>query len=251
MKTELSDGQRWWTVAVFASGMAWVEAAVVYYLRTMVDRIEPYQANPLPLIGGLGSAELVREAATLIMLFTVGILAGRSWRARLGYAALAFGFWDILYYVFLKVLCGWPHSLTDWDILFLLPLPWWGPVLAPVCIAILMIIWGTIVSQSAPPPIRRSAFWQAWGLNLLGITLALYVFMADAIRVANQGTDVIRNVLPERFNWPLFAIALGLMTAPIVQQGLALRRVAGRPAPPSELASALPRPQQTGPNLLR
>ncbi len=62
-------------VVVFAIAMAWVESAVVYYLRTMIDRIQPYQTHPLPLIGGLGTAELVREAATLIMLLTVGILA--------------------------------------------------------------------------------------------------------------------------------------------------------------------------------
>ena len=49
---------------------------------------------------------------------------------------------------------GWPRSLFDWDVLFLLPLPWWGPVLAPVSIAVLMIVWGTIVTES---PERREA----------------------------------------------------------------------------------------------
>src|SRR5436853_7499487 len=98
----------WSVVVVYAVAMAWVEAAVVYYVRTMVDRIDPHQANPLPIFGGLGPAELVREAATLIMLAAIGTLAGRTWRARVGYAAVAFGFWDIFYYVFLKVLCGWP-----------------------------------------------------------------------------------------------------------------------------------------------
>ena len=76
-------------MVTYALGMAWVEAAVVYYLRTMVDRIEPHQANPLPMIGGLGPAELMREAATLVMLLMVGILAGRKWRSRLGYTAIA------------------------------------------------------------------------------------------------------------------------------------------------------------------
>src|SRR4051812_17625992 len=44
---------RWCLVVVFAAGMAWVEAASVYYLRAMVDRIEPYQMNPLPMHGVL------------------------------------------------------------------------------------------------------------------------------------------------------------------------------------------------------
>ena len=135
MKSKQSAWRRWLIVAVFAAAMAWVESAVVFYLRTMINRIEPYQPHPLPLIGGLGPAELVREAATLIMLLMVGILAGRTWRSRLGYLAIAFGVWDIFYYIFLKLLCGWPHSVLDWDILFLLPLPWWGPVLAPVSLS--------------------------------------------------------------------------------------------------------------------
>src|SRR5690349_24486935 len=102
MNSELNRRGRWFVVVIYAVAMAWVEAAVVYYLRTMLNRIEPYQARPLPIIGGLGLAEMVREAATLIMLLAVGTLAGRRWRDRLGYTAIAFGFWDIFYYVFLK-----------------------------------------------------------------------------------------------------------------------------------------------------
>ena len=30
---------RWWIVVIFAIAMAWVEAAVVYYLRSMIHRI--------------------------------------------------------------------------------------------------------------------------------------------------------------------------------------------------------------------
>jgi hypothetical protein len=217
MNTHQSNVSRWWTVTVFAIAMAWVEAAVVYYLRTMVDRIEPYQSNPLPLIGSLGPVELAREFATLVMLFTVGALAGRNWRARLGYSAIAFGVWDIFYYLFLKVICGWPNSLLDWDILFLLPLPWWGPVIAPVSIAILMILWGTLAGQFERAPAPLLSNWRVWVLNSIGIALALYVFMADTIRVVDQSVEVIRNVLPSHFNWPLFSIALVLMAAPAVR----------------------------------
>ena len=89
---------RWLVVVVFAMGMAWVEAASVYYLRVLVDRIEPYQNNPLPIRGALGQVELAREAATMVMLVTLGMLAGRTRHAQLGYAAVAFGVWDIFYY---------------------------------------------------------------------------------------------------------------------------------------------------------
>ncbi len=211
----MSNAKRWWIVVGYAAAMAWVESAVVFYLRTMINRIEPYQLNPLPVAGGLGRAELVREAATLLMLLFVGILAGRNWRSRLGYAAVAFGAWDIFYYLFLKVICGWPNSLLDWDVLFLLPLPWWGPVLAPVSIALLMMLWGTLASGWDAP--RQGSEWKAWALNLMGVALALYLFMADTLRVAGQGVDALRNVLPAGFNWPLFCLALLLMAAPILQ----------------------------------
>lgn len=218
-----SNHRTWLVVVIFAIAMAWVESAVVFDLRTLVNRIEPYQADPLPKVGALGPVELVREFATLVMLFTVGMLAGKKWRARLGYTFIAFGVWDIFYYVFLKVMCGWPHSLLDWDILFLLPLPWWGPVLAPVLIATLMIVWGTMVTQFERRPTPTLSNWLVWPSCFSGGMIALAVFMTDTLRVADQGVPVIRKVLPTEFNWPMFLIALGLMSLPLLQEILPLR----------------------------
>jgi hypothetical protein len=204
-------------VVLFAASMAWVESAVVVALRTLVDRLEPYQANPLPFVQTLGEVELAREIATLIMLYAVGWLAGQTRQTRWGYAFLAFGVWDILYYVFLKMIVDWPHSIWDWDILFLLPLPWWGPVIAPVMIATMMIILGTLITQfnDADHPIwpSRRAQILGWG----GAVLALLVFMSDTIRSINGGIEAIRTVLPTWFNWPVFIIALALMAAPIIE----------------------------------
>ena len=210
---------RWMLVVAFAAGMAWVEAACVYYLRVMVDRVEPYQPNPLPIRGILGEVELVREGATLLMLAMTGILAGRTSRARWGYAAIAFGCWDILYYVFLRIISGWPASPFDWDILFLLPLPWWGPVLAPVSIASLMIAWGTLVTQwhDRKPATRFTR--TSWGLSGAGIVLALGVFMADSIHTLPGGLDAVRQVLPTAFNWPVFGAAVLLMATPLAYTG--------------------------------
>jgi hypothetical protein len=216
MKTSNQARTCWLAVVVFALAMGWLEAATVYYLRVLVDRVEPYQSNPLPERAGLEEVELAREAATLVMLFTVGVLAARAWQTRLAYMAVAFGVWDISYYVFLKAMSGWPRSLLDWDILFLLPLPWWGPVLAPVSIAVLMIVWGTVLSQRMHPVSHASAT-RAAGLAGLGIALALYAFMADALHVMHEGVDAVRAVLPTTFNWPVFAVALVLMAAPVAQ----------------------------------
>jgi hypothetical protein len=227
---------RWLVVVLFAVAMAWVEAASVYYLRTMVDRIEPLQIDPLPMRGVLVQVELVREAATMIMLLTVGMLAGRTWRKRLGYIAIAFGVWDILYYVFLRMMSGWPRTVFDWDILFLLPLPWWGPVLAPVSIALLMIIGGTLASQQPGRGPATPLTWTLWRLNALGIALALYAFMADALRVLPHGLDATRHVLPTSFNWLLFSVAIALMAAPVAQSGWHLRVTRGQRRRPPMMA---------------
>jgi hypothetical protein len=223
-------------VVIFAMAMAWVESAVVYYLRTHIDRIVPYQPDPLPIVGGLGTVELARELATLIMLFTVGWLAGKNLRARVGYMAIAFGIWDIFYYVFLKLMCDWPKSLADWDILFLIPLPWWGPVWAPVSIAALMILWGILASQFERPGHGWLSNWRVWILNFTGMALALYVFMADALRVSDGGVDALRKLLPVTFNWPLFSVALLLMSAPVIRLAWEIRN---QPLAKNALAPAL------------
>ena len=181
-----SDWLCWWMVVIYAAAMAWVESAVVFYLRSMIGRIEPYQPDPLPVIGGFAMVELTREFATMVMLFAVGFLAGRTWRTRIGYAAIAFGVWDIFYYLFLKMIYGWPHSLLDWDILFLLPMPWWGPVLSPILISLLMILWGTFTSQFERTHALVLSNWRVLILNLIGIALSLYVFMANSIAAAHQ-----------------------------------------------------------------
>ena len=215
MTSHFSERTRWAIVMAFAIAMAWVEAASVFYIRALVYRIEPYQADPLPINPSLGNVELWREAATLVMIAALGVLAGRTWRRRAGYMALAFGAWDIFYYVFLRLMSGWPRTLLDWDILFLLPLPWWGPVLAPITIAMLMIVWGTLVTQSTGR--ATEARWAAT-LAGIGIAVALAVFMIDAWRALPHGRDAVLQVLPTTFNWPMFSVALLLMASPVLHQ---------------------------------
>jgi hypothetical protein len=222
----MNDPRRWTAVVIYAAAMALLESAAVTYLRTLIGRADPYQPNPLPAPAWLMRIEISREAATLVMLGAVAWLAGRNWRARLSYFLVAFGVWDIFYYVFLAPVSGWPRSALDWDVLFLIPLPWWGPVLAPVCIAALMVVCGTLIAQFGKD---EAALWPgrvSWALAAAGVTIALYVFMGDALHAPEWTAEALAKVLPVAFNWPLFAVALGLMSAPIVEIGwrLGIRR---------------------------
>ncbi|MRR23953.1 hypothetical protein EG830_13360, partial [bacterium] len=126
-------------IAVFAAAMGFLEGIVVIYLRELYypDGFE----FPLKLMSSdLVTAEWIREVATLIMLATVGIITGRNGLQRLFYALFAFGVWDIFYYVALNLLIGWPETLLTWDLLFLIPVSWLGPVLAPVINSLTMIL---------------------------------------------------------------------------------------------------------------
>jgi hypothetical protein len=218
--------KRWSVVVLFALAMAWMESATVFYLRTLVGRVDPYQVLPLPPHRLLGNIELVRELATLLMLFTVGWLAGCEFRTRFSYFLIAFGVWDIFYYIFLAIMSPWPRSLMDWDVLFLIPLPWWGPILAPCLIACLMIVGGTLVTQfeRAHRPLWPSS--KTIILTWAGVLLALYVFMAHAIHVLPQGQAALRGILPTRFNWPLFTLALLLMSGTLLELVWKLRKQA-------------------------
>ena len=210
-------------VAVYAVAMAYVEAAAVVYLRRiggigdLLRDVAPYD----PLIAAI---ELGREGATLVMILAVGFAAGRSRQARLGFACFAFGAWDIVYYVWLRVMLRWPGSLLAPDILFLIPLPWWGPVLAPVLVALLSILGGAIavIHDDRGRPMRLAA--AGWAALLAGMVAVLYAFMADALRALPAGPETLNRLRPTAFDWPVFLTGYLAMTWAVWRAG----RRAGR-----------------------
>src|SRR4029078_133153 len=128
-------------LTIFAVAMAYVESAVVVYLRAIYY---PH-GFPFPLVptsAGMIAIEMGREIATLIMLLGVAVLAGKDRSDRLLVFCVTFGIWDVFYYVWLWFFLRWPPSLLTWDILFLIPVPWIGPVLAPVIVSVVMIVGG-------------------------------------------------------------------------------------------------------------
>jgi hypothetical protein len=128
-------------VWVLALVFGWIEASVVVYLREISVRegalhattyLQNLQLTLASLPGRLVALEMAREACTLVLLATAGWLAGRRLADRIGAFLMAFGIWDLTYYVGLRLISGWPGSISSWDILFLIPSPWVAPVWAPV-----------------------------------------------------------------------------------------------------------------------
>ena len=158
--------------------MAFVESAVVVYLRAIYYP-EGFAFPLQPLTDYKIIVEICREAATIVMLMTVAHISGRTFRERFAYLIFIFGIWDIFYYVWLKVLLNWPATLLDWDILFLIPLPWIGPVIAPVSISIIMIICSIMIIRSIDRDYEFRPTPLAFITALAATFIILYSFMYD------------------------------------------------------------------------
>jgi hypothetical protein len=210
-----SIDHRFWALALLAIAFAYVEATVVVYLRGWWG-IEDLILDIPPLDRFIAACELGREVATLVLLLAAGWAVGKTTPSRWGFAFFAFGLWDLFYYVWLKVLLGWPNSLLEPDILFLVPLPWWGPVLSPVLIAILCIVGGTfaVVAEERGKIVRPTKI--QWMVTIIGIAIALYTFMADAIALLPATADELNELRPTTFHWPLYLVGLIAMAWPVL-----------------------------------
>jgi hypothetical protein len=206
----------------FGIGFGFVEAVVVVDLRAILSpisrqtgRISPDGVFPMisiarldeadPVAARLMRVETLREAATLLMLAGVGLASGRTFLQRFSAFLIAFGTWDLCYYLFLKILLGWPASVWTWDVLFLIPVPWAAPVLAPAVVAASMASAGSVVLwwESAGRPFRVSA--AEWAAIVAGGLILVVAFCWDWRNLAAGG-------MPNSFPWHVFlageAIAL-------------------------------------------
>ena len=196
-------------VSIFAAGMALLEAVVVAYLRALLDVTKDYVS-----LGPYVRMEVWREVATILMLVAVGWMAGEERAERWAYGLFAFGLWDIFYYVWLKVLLGWPETVLDWDLLFLIPLRWWGPVLAPVCVAVLLCVAAVLAVKRLEQGERLGITSSRVTTLVVGGVLALYIFMSDSLHALLAGKSDWGSLRPGPFKWPLFLVALVLMAVP-------------------------------------
>ncbi|MGH9350761.1 MAG: hypothetical protein ACRD2G_01140, partial [Terriglobia bacterium] len=204
-------------ILLFGVSFGYVEAAVVVYLRELtgpvVERLDPRRSpeNLFPLLPPAAlkdstqpplwrtlEIEIGREAATLVMLAAIALTIGRSGTESLAAFVMAFGVWDIAFYGFLRMFIGWPASLLTWDLLFLIPVPWAGPVLAPMIVSLSMILAGFLVLWRAggDRPVRLG--WLHWiGISLGGAIIVLSFTWNFRYLLAGG--------VPQHFNWVLFA----------------------------------------------
>jgi hypothetical protein len=187
-------------VSVFAIAFAFVESSVVVYLRQIF-----YPGGfAFPLNPGITSqivVEVSREFATIVMLIAMGLIAGTTRWQRFSYFLIGFGVWDIFYYIWLKVILDWPASLFDWDILFLIPIPWIGPVVAPILVSLMMIGGGWLILRREEESGSFRASWTAIALSILGSVAVLLSFVLD--------TDAtLRFQYPKAYHYELLMLGM-------------------------------------------
>ena len=196
---------------IYALAMAYLEAAVVVYLRELyypeniLEIFPPKLFTPRDVV-----VELGREVVTIVMMLAVAFLAERRNRVRLfGAFVLQFGVWDIFYYIWLKILIGWPVRWGEWDILFLIPWAWFGPWLTPVVIAFMFALWGGWLFWTDGEP-----EWDKGGIFLfiVGAVLALVAFLQPAVPLLLSGNvERVRQFVPGGFWWWLYVPGIVLM----------------------------------------
>lgn len=213
-------------LTIFSIAMGFLETAVVVYLRELF-----YSGGfsfPLNTIDNqvIAITELLREAATLIMLVGIGYMFGRNFITRFAGFLYSFAIWDIFYYVFLKMLLNWPESIFTWDVLFLIPVTWVGPVIAPVIVSLTMILYAFVFIQLDKKNENLKLKLKDWIFMLAAAFIILVSFTIDNMtyliningfeNVLNLTQDqlftAMKNYIPIKFNWWIFGIGeLGLI----------------------------------------
>ena len=211
-------------ILVFGIAMGYLEATVVAYLRAALG-LDAFVSLPIAEPGGFdefAGIEIARELATLLMIVAVGWLAGRSWPERLAWAAVVFGTWDIVYYLGLRSTIGWPPALDTWDILFLVPWTWVGPVWAPMAVSVALISFGLVASSRLRAEHRVTVGRLETTAALAGAALVILSFLVDAERVLAGDASPWSA-------WPVFWLGMGVaVLAAVTALSGGSRMAAGR-----------------------
>ncbi len=217
-------------ITLFAISMGIFEGAVVVYIRALYYP-EGFDF-PLKLMSNqVVITELIRELASLIMLLSVGMLAGKNFSQRFAWFIYSFAVWDIVYYIFLYLILGWPESIFTWDVLFLLPVTWTGPVIAPIIISLLMILLAIVIhKQNTKTNNQFKVVKKEWIILVFGSLVVFTSFIWDYCRFiiqnigsfGNKGQSFSKRMvelsfqyIPDRFPWLIFIVGIIIIGAGI------------------------------------
>lgn len=214
-------------IGIFSIAMGYLESAVVVYMREIL--YPSGFAFPLaPIPKKLAVTEIFREAATLVMLAGIAFVTGKNIIERFAWFLFSFALWDIFYYIFLKVLLNWPDSLLTWDILFLIPVTWTGPVITPHIVSLLMILHAVIILKKSCNRKSYQFPLQAQILMFMGAAVVFISFIFDYSRFILEHYnlkglwsvpshkalyDLSMQYIPAQFPWIIFGAGIVMLLA--------------------------------------
>jgi hypothetical protein len=205
-----NTARRFIALFFFSIAFAYIESAVVVYLRAIFYpegfNFPIADFRTLTAFGRYLVTEVGREAATLVLMFTASYMLGRNLRRRFAYFLTIFAVWDIFYYVWLKVLIDWPASIMDWDILFLMPAVWAGPVLAPVITSLTMLVIAAVLFSERPLNITKPE----WAGFIAAVLMIVVVYCIAGLKITEPRYRLY-------FSWPGFLILHGAVIALLVR----------------------------------
>ena len=177
-KTNIIISNKLIWVTLFSIAMGMLESSVVIYLRELYYP-DGFHFPLHPTSNTIAVTELLRELATLIMLLGIGVLTGKNKQERFAWFIYSFAIWDIFYYLFLYLIINWPMSLLDWDVLFLLPMMWVGPVWAPVLLSVLMILLALCILHFSKHRHNANLKLREWMVLIAGAFTVIIAFCKD------------------------------------------------------------------------
>jgi hypothetical protein len=207
---QLNARINWTWVVIFSIAFAWVESSVVVYLREIY--FDGGFSFPLTIkweggkhvVDPLVRIEFVREIATIIIFIAVAWITGKNKFQKFCFFMIAFGMWDIFYYIWLFVMVGWPESLMTWDLLFYVPLPWVGPVITPILIAITMVVAGSLIIYFDEKGYEIRWRWYDMGIELICALIMIIAFCWDWKNILQIPGEIKRSGFPNPFAWWLY-----------------------------------------------
>jgi hypothetical protein len=217
-------------ITIFAISMGIFEGAVVVYLRELYYP-EGFGFPLNPIGNRVAIAELIRELASLFMLLSVGIIAGKNFSQRFAWFIYSFAVWDIVYYIFLFAILQWPESLLTWDLLFLLPVIWTGPVITPILLSVIMIFLALLLYQfNGKMDNKATILRHEWTLLITGSAIVFISFIWDycvflftnislreiiKIKANTNLFELSQAYVPIQFPWIIYWIGFSILSLTI------------------------------------
>ncbi len=196
--------QLFWLM-IWGVAFAYIEASVVVYLRE-IYYLDGFTFPVVIAEPHMVITEVVRELATLLIMWATVNLTYQILQSKLAAFMVIFGIWDIFYYLFLKIILNWPETLNSWDILFLIPVPWVGPIWAPIVVSIGLIYAGISILVQNDKGHFLDFGSKFMLLELIAGVIIIVSFLIPGYAVI---TESVPSYFPQYLFWAGFIMGFG------------------------------------------